>query len=98
MSDSRVKIELFKPVAGAVQADHQPIADQLVAAYPLDVGDILYPHGLGTCLPAGKGDGHRHQDQEAERAHPALQVSSRFRRYSFAGKDEECLNDRESNQ
>ncbi len=34
-------------VAGAVQPDHQAVADELVLADALDIGDVLDPHGFG---------------------------------------------------
>jgi hypothetical protein len=37
------KRNVIEGVAGAVEADHQPIADQLILPHAFDVGEILDP-------------------------------------------------------
>jgi len=39
-------------VAGAIEADHQTVADQLVAADALDIHQVHQRHGLRRQLPA----------------------------------------------
>ena len=60
ISDSRVNTDVVELVAGAVEADHQPVADELVVAHALDVGDVLDPHlGQGAARPQQQREGER---------------------------------------
>ena len=68
ISVCRVKIEVAQPVAGAVQPDHQAIADQLVVADALDIGDVLDPDRLAPAAgprPA-RTAGQRHMAASAK--------------------------------
>jgi hypothetical protein len=46
-------------VAGAVEADHQAVADQLVLAHALEIGDVLDPRGRRGRRLGGQDDGDR---------------------------------------
>ena len=52
-------------VAGAVQADHQAIADQLVLANALDIGDVLDAH-----LGVGRQSGGEREDESEQANEP----------------------------
>src|SRR5690606_10152924 len=63
-------------VTRAVEADHQAVADQLVAAHALDAGDVLETLGLGR--HAGQqAEGEKHIfDHGADSSRPAGAASA----------------------
>ena len=53
---------LGRLVTGAIEADDQAIADQLIGSHALDGRDLLEPAGLG--LVAEQGGQHQGEQQE----------------------------------
>ncbi len=60
--------DVAQRVAGALQADHQPVADELRVARAAQRGHVLDTHGRAGC---GEGRGPNNQGDE-EAPHPPL--------------------------
>ena len=64
-SDCSVNGELRRRVAGAVEADHQAVADELVGAHALHRDDVL---DARAAAPDGRQQAQRQREQEPARS------------------------------
>ena len=63
---------IVERVASAVEADHKAVADQLVLAHALDIGEILDPRGRVRCRRRYRQRDHRKRDSPNYPKHPLL--------------------------
>ena len=60
--------DVVERVAGAVEADHQAVADELVLAHALDIGEVLDArrrrHAIGPSAPDAGGDAEQGQRRD----------------------------------
>ena len=63
--------DVVEGVAGAVEADHQAVADQLVLAHAFDIGEILDAGGRGG-RGAGQGDAQQQRQHRHAKAWQAV--------------------------